>query len=71
VVYDRSKYAALANMPIMIKVEGASAVPSIGEFTAEVFKKVMGCTTVEDASQKAKTNVERHSLESASQAMAF
>ena len=70
-IYDRSHYDAYKNMPLMVRVEGASAVPSVDEFTEDAFKKIFGGRTTEEAMENASKSAARYSWEENSEATAF
>ncbi len=69
-VFDRNHYEALKNVPLMIRVESASAVPSVEEFSEDAFKKIFCAATLDGAMANAR-EAARHTWESTSEAMAF
>lgn len=69
--FDRSHYDKFKNVPLMIKVEGASAVPSVEPLTEEAFKRIFCGATIEDAMENARSAAQRYSWESSSEAVAF
>lgn len=71
VVYDRSVYAKLADAPLLIRVQQASAVPAAIPLTWEAFKNIFGATSDEEATESAERSAKRLSFENNSTAQAF
>lgn len=68
--FDRSGYDRLKNIPLMIKLETASAIPCAQPFTAEAFKRICGAVDEESAMGSIE-KASRYTWESSSTAMAF